>query len=91
MRLLIALLAVFGLLAGSAIVPVAASTDSAYTLALDDQQTPSGRVEIDVDTNEGGAWYTSPLWIAIGVIALVLVILLIVVASRGGGTTIIRE
>lgn len=91
MRFVIALLAVFGLLVGSAMIPVAASTESGYTLALDDQQTPSGRLEIDIDTNEGGgAWYTSPLWIAIGVIALVLVILLIVLASRGGGTTIVR-
>ena len=93
MRFLIALLAVFGLMVGSVATPVVtASADSGYALALDDQQNPTGRLEVDIDTNEGGgAWYTSPLWIAIGVIALVLLILLIVAATRGGGTTVIKE
>jgi hypothetical protein len=36
-------------------------------------------------------WWQSPIWIAIGVIALVLLILLIVMATRGGGTTVIKE
>jgi hypothetical protein len=93
MRWMLALLTVCGIIiAGSATVPLAATTDGGYALALDDQQQPSGRLEVDIDTDRGGgAWYTSPLWIAIGVIALVLLILLIVVASRGGGTTVIRE
>jgi hypothetical protein len=92
MRFLIALLAACGIVAGAAVLPAAALTvDSEYTMAAD-QQAPSGQLEVDINTNEGGgAWYTSPLWIAIGVIALVLLILLIVMASRGGGTTIVRE
>ena len=39
----------------------------------------------------GGVWWQSPIWIAIGVIALVLLIMLIVMATRGGGTTVIKE
>ena len=93
MRFIIALLAVCGILAGAAAVPaLAAAGDGGYTVAAAEQQAPSGQLEVDINTDQGGgAWYTSPLWIAIGVIALVLLILLIVMASRGGGTTIVRE
>ena len=54
-------------------------------------QSPA-QADIDVDINRGGgAWYTSPTWIAIGVIALVLLVVIIAMASRGSGTTIVRE
>lgn len=69
----------------------------AVALELDQQgqppqppQPPSGRLEIDIDTEEGGAWYTNPVWMAIGAIALVLIIALAVMAGRGGGTTVVR-
>jgi hypothetical protein len=92
MRFAIVLLTAAGLLAGSAAAPlVAHAASSGYALTLDDQQQPGGRLEVDIDTDRGGAWYTSPMWIAIGVIALVLLIVLIVMATRGGGTTIVRE
>jgi hypothetical protein len=39
----------------------------------------------------GGAWYASPIWMAIGGLAAVVVVLLIVMAARGGnGTTVVR-
>ena len=93
MRVLMLMLVTTVLLVGSAGRPsVALAASSEYSISLDDQQQPpTGRLEVDVDTDRGGAWYTSPLWIAIGVIALVLLIVLIVMATRGGGTTIIRE
>lgn len=92
MRFVLVLLMASGLLIGSAAVPATAvAAGSDYSLGVDDQQ-PTGRLEVDIDTDQGGgAWYTSPIWIAIGVIALVLLILLIVMATRGGGTTIVRE
>ena len=93
MRFAIVVLMAAGLLMGTATVPaMAIAADSGYSATIDDQQQPSGRLEVDIDTDEGGgAWYTSPIWIAIGVIALVLLILLIVMATRGGGTTIVRD
>ena len=92
MRFAIVVLMAAGLLIGSAAVPsVAIAASSDYSMAVDDQQPPAGRLEVDIDTDSGGAWYTSPMWIAIGVIALVLLIVLIVLATRGGGTTIVRE
>jgi hypothetical protein len=56
------------------------------------QQIPD-KVDVDINVGRsGGAWYTSPVWIAIGAIALVLVLLLIVLVARGGGgTTIVKE
>jgi hypothetical protein len=70
-------------------VPVVAA-DSGYTVAAE-QQPPAGEFQIDVDINEGGgAWYANPLWIAIGVIGLVVLVLVISMAARGG-TTIVKE
>jgi len=92
MRFAIVVLMAAGLLVGSAAAPaVAIAANADYTLSADDQQQPTGRIEVDIDTDRGGAWYTSPVWIAIGVIALVLLIVLIIMATRGGGTTIVRD
>jgi hypothetical protein len=96
MRFALVIIAAFGLLIGSAAAPLTAlaATASGHTLVVDQPpaQPPAsgGTLEVDIDTDEG-AWYTSPVWIAIGIIALVLLIVLIVMATRGGGTTIIRE
>jgi hypothetical protein len=58
---------------------------------------PAAPPQINVEINKGGgggrAWYASPVWIAIGVIALVLVVMLVAMAARGGGgggTTVVR-
>jgi len=94
MRFAIAVLMTCGVLLGAAAIPTLAVASAAgHELTIADQQQPSGKVEVDINTHRGGggAWYTSPVWIAIGVIALVLLIVLIVMATRGGGTTIVRE
>jgi len=49
------------------------------------------KLEVDIKTDDGGgAWYTQPMWIAIGVIALVVIILLAVVAGRRDSTTVVK-
>jgi len=48
------------------------------------------QINVEVKRGGGRAWYASPVWIAIGAIALVVVILMIVMAARGGGTTVVR-
>ena len=61
-------------------------------LALAQGQPVQGKIDVDINTHSGGgAWWTSPIWIAIGAIALVLLILIIVMAARGSGTTVIKE
>jgi hypothetical protein len=61
-------------------------------LALAQGQPVQGKLDIDINTNSGGgAWWTSPIWIAIGAIALVVLILIVVMAARGSGTTVIKE
>jgi hypothetical protein len=62
-------------------------------LALAQGQPAQGKLDININTHSGGGgvWWQSPVWIAIGVIALVLFIMLIVMATRGGGTTVIKE
>ena len=85
MRFLIAplaLLAVTGL--GPLAMPV---------FALAQGQPVQGKIDVDINTHSGGsgAWWTSPVWMAIGAIALILLILIIVMASRGSGTTVIKE
>lgn len=47
--------------------------------------------KIEIQTNDRhGAWYTQPVWIAIGIVALVLIILLITMAGRGRDTTVVK-
>jgi hypothetical protein len=55
------------------------------------QPTKDFNVDIDVNRGGGGVWYTSPLWIAIGVVAVILLVALIALASRGGGTTVVKD
>ena len=52
--------------------------------------TQDAKVDINVNDHKGGAWYTNPVWIAIGIIALVLIIALIAMAGRGRDTTVIK-
>ncbi len=78
--------------ASSASVVAATPTISAapvYALQVEDK-----KIEITVGDRGGGVrWYRSPIWIAIGALAVVVILLLIVLAARsgGGGTTIVRE
>jgi len=63
-------------------------------LALAQGQPVQGKIDVDINTHSGGgggAWWANPIWIAIGVIALVLLIVIIVMAARGSGTTVIKE
>jgi len=56
------------------------------------QQVSEPKIDITVQHEDGRGWYRSPMWIAIGVIALVVLILIVAMITRGGGgTTIIRE
>ena len=52
--------------------------------------TQDAKIDINVNDHKAGAWYTNPVWIAIGIIALVLIIALIAMAGRGRDTTVIK-
>jgi hypothetical protein len=89
MRLAIALLALLGLAAaGNLATPALAAADSGYVLAM---AQPPGQSSVDIDVNSADAWWTNPLWIGIGVVALVLLVVIIALAVRGDGTTVIKE
>ena len=62
-------------------------------LALAQGQPAQGKIDVYINTHSGGggAWWASPIWLAIGAIALLLLILIIVMAARGSGTTVIKE
>jgi hypothetical protein len=89
MRFVIALLALLGVaMAGPLATPVLVAANSGYIVALAQQP---GQYSIDINVNDSGAWWTNPLWIGIGVVALVLLIVIVALAARGGGTTVIKE
>ena len=90
MRLAVALLALLGLAAASNLAaPALAAADSGYVLAMAQQP---GQYSIDIDVNDAdAAWWTNPLWIGIGVVALVLLAVIIALAVKGGGTTVMKE
>jgi hypothetical protein len=46
-------------------------------------------VDVDVDGHRSGAWYLSPTWIVIGILAIGVLVAIIVAASRG--TTIVKH
>jgi hypothetical protein len=58
-----------------------------FLLALAQQPT----IDVDIVEGGGGVWWTSPVWIAIGIIGLIVLVLIIALAARGGGTTVIKE
>ena len=60
-----------------------------FLLAL--AQQPTGQLDVDINTNGGGAWYADPVWLAIGAVALIVVIAIIAMVARGGGTTVIKD
>jgi hypothetical protein len=75
-----------GLLAAPAMAVAAVSPGTAIdTQQSQPVQPPS--VDVDVDTADG-SWYANPVWIAVGVIALVLIVALVVMAGRGGTTVV---
>ena len=87
MRVLFALLLAFGLMASAGVVlPDALAGDVVVAAA----QQPTGQLEVDIDTDGGAAWWSNPIWIGIGVIALIALIAIIMAASRGG-TTVVKE
>ena len=96
MRFLIACLAVVTILIlGSAAAPVAmAAAHSGYALSAAQQQPPAqGKLDVNIDVGHsggGGVWWNNPVWIAIGVIGLVLLIVIVAMVARGGGTTVVK-
>ena len=71
---------------GSSNAP-AISAASAPTFALQEPEK-----KIDITVNRGGGWYRSPTWIAIGVLAVVVLVLIVAMIARGGGgTTIVKD
>lgn len=88
MRFTIALLVTLGLMASAAgSVPVMVD-EGTYVVAA--AQQPSGEIEVDIGTGGDAAWWTNPVWIGIGIVALIALIAIIVAALRGG-TTVIKE
>lgn len=69
--------------------PITASAVTATTTSVV-ATVQDAKLEVNINDGRGGAWYTNPVWIAIGVIALVLIIALIVMAGRRGGTTVVK-
>ncbi len=51
-------------------------------------QIPDKKIQITV--GDRSAWYQDPLWITIGILAIVIVLLIVLVARRGGTTVIKR-
>jgi hypothetical protein len=89
MRFVIAVLAVLGLAIGAAVAaPTLSAFDGSSVIALAQQP---GQYSVDINVNDGGAWWANPIWIGAGVVALILLIVIIALATRGGGTTVIKE
>ena len=72
-------------------VVTAQSVRAVTSTAIISIATTTQDAKVDISVNDKrGAWYTNPVWIAIGIIALVLIIALIAMAGRGRDTTVIK-
>jgi hypothetical protein len=96
MRFMIASLAVLGIAVGMSALPAPGWTTlggDSVLVAAQQQPAPQGKVDIDIDVNRrgGGDWWANPMWIAIGVIGIVLLVVIVAMVARGGGTTVIKE
>jgi hypothetical protein len=72
--------------ATTAAVAALHAVPTATTLAVSTVQ--DAKIDVNINENKGGAWYTNPVWIAIGIIALVLIIALITMAGRRDTTVV---
>jgi hypothetical protein len=71
--------------------PALSASATISATASSELQVPDKKIEITVGERSSDArWYRSPVWIAIGFLAAIVILLLILI-SRSGGTTIIRS
>ncbi|MGQ0537765.1 MAG: hypothetical protein ACT4R6_02365 [Gemmatimonadaceae bacterium] len=73
------------------------ATVAALPLAVSAVQQVQDPPKVDVNITQedrGTVWYTDPVWIALGAIALLVLIVLVVMAARSGNgrdsTTVVR-
>ena len=69
------------------VAAVTAPVTASLAIAQDPQPPAKGEVNVKVDLDNGGPWYGNPMWIVLGVVALVVVVLLVALAGRGGSDT----
>jgi len=70
-------------------VPAIASAATVEPVAVTVQDA---KVDISVNENDSGPWYLSPVWLAIGGLAVLVIIMIAVMAGRGGksNTTVVK-
>jgi len=82
------------LIASLALVALMCLGPMAWPVLALAQGQPSGKLDVDINvghSGSSGAWWNNPMWIAIGVIAIVLLVVVVAMAARGSGTTVIKE
>jgi hypothetical protein len=86
---MVLLLAALLFVGANASIGASESLTAATATVLTQPDLPA-QVDVDIDT-DGGAWYASPVWLAIGGLAVLIVIVLLVLATRSGGTTVVKD
>jgi hypothetical protein len=73
--------------AATDVAPAGVPAIAAVNILAQDQVQPPGRVDVNIGVEDNGTvWYANPVWIAIGLLAIVILGLLIGMAARGGGS-----
>jgi len=76
----------------AAYAPAPAAISAAMAGPVIALQVPDKTIEVNIGDRGGARWYRSPVWIAIGALAVIVILLLVIVAARGGGgTTIVKD
>ena len=71
-------------------LPSVAPAATSVVMPAQDAQPP--QIDVNITQTDRVVWYASPIWIAVGVLAIVVVALIIGMAARGGGggSTIVK-
>ena len=71
-------------IAAVAVAPVALMMSAVQ----EPQSAPDVKVDITTSKGGGGTWYTQPIWLAVGGLALLVIILFAVMAGRNNTTVV---
>jgi hypothetical protein len=58
------------------------------SVVQESQSPPDVKVDITTSKGGGGTWYTQPIWLAVGGLALLVIILFAVMAGRNNTTVV---
>lgn len=81
MRVLVALLGFFLVIGGSITASPTTAAGQGIVASYFQPGTPDG-IAVDIDVDSGSRWYADPIWIGVGIVALILIVAIVARSKR---------